>query len=408
MLPAACLAIVSPIGCHQFYYRAVWLSKEEQLVPEQLTASILGAGFAAEGHTIALKAAGVDVVAMASRTAESGQRAASRLGIPHFQTDWQSLLREQPTDIVAVATPGGVHHEMCKAALESGAHVLVDKPLATTAEDARELHEIAQRLGKKTAYAASYRYQPQAYYARQLIDEGRLGRIVEAEFISHYHWPERMPYGWPHSLEAGGGRLNNNFTHKLGIAQHILGGEILAAMGECRNDLKKVPVATPVHDFREYFSQALTAEEAAECDWKEVTSDWAYTVLVQLAAADQGDPVSVTFRHSGLRFSRNPDHVAIYGTEGVLHIEGAYVQGTMELSHDGETWQQLEIPDEILERLSTEQNPTQRNWNQLACDLVRDIRAEPVDKYLTFHDGWLYQEVIDIVRRGDGWHRPGN
>jgi predicted dehydrogenase len=115
----------------------------------------------------------------------------------------------------------------------------------------------------------------------------------------------------------------------------------------------------------------------------------------------------VTFRHSGLRFSRNPDHVAIYGTEGVLHIEGAYVQGTMELSHDGETWQQLEIPDEILERLSAEQNPTQRNWNQLASDLVRDIRAEPVDKYLTFHDGWLYQEVIDIVRRGDGWHRPG-
>ena len=56
-----------------------------------------------------------------------------------------------------------------------------------------------------------------------------------------------MPFGWPHRLETGGGRLNNNFPHKLAIAQNILGGEILAVMGESRNDLKKVPIGEQVH-----------------------------------------------------------------------------------------------------------------------------------------------------------------
>lgn len=374
-------------------------------MPEQLTAVILGAGFAAQGHTIALKAAGVDVVGMASRTEDICRKVATEFEIPESGTDWRDMLQRVKADIVAVGTPGGVHREMCGAALETGCHVLCDKPLATTASDARELYELARENNLKTAYAASYRYQPQTLYARKLVGEGVLGNVYEAEFVSHYHWPSLMPYGWPHQLENGGGRLNNNFTHKLAIAQNMLGGEVLSAMGECRNDLKRVPKSEKIHDFREYFKQALTPEEAEKCDWADVTSDWSYTVLARIgeSAKPLDDAVTATFRHSGLRFGKNTDYVAIYGDKGTLHIEEAYTQGPMHLRTSGEDWEELTIPQHIFDSLPNEDDPTQRNWTQLAIDLVTDIRGEGTPDYLTFRDGWIYQEIIDIVRAGGSW-----
>ncbi|GIS63179.1 MAG: hypothetical protein CM1200mP2_54040 [Planctomycetaceae bacterium] len=93
-----------------------------------LTALILGAGFAAEGHTIALKAAGVDVVAIASRTESSLAAAAEKLEIPRWDTDWRSLLADVQPDIVAVGTPGGVHFEMIEASFQAGCQCSVTNP----------------------------------------------------------------------------------------------------------------------------------------------------------------------------------------------------------------------------------------------------------------------------------------
>ena len=61
---------------------------------------------------------------------------------------------------------------------------------------------------KRTAYAASFRYQPQAYLAARLIREGAIGPVQEVECVSHYDWPRLAPYGWPHRLDQGGGRLH--------------------------------------------------------------------------------------------------------------------------------------------------------------------------------------------------------
>ena len=373
-----------------------------------LRALILGAGYAGEGHTLALQRAGVDVVAMASRTLASCQATAQRLAIPQAGTDWRALLAEVKPEIVAVATPGGAHVEMAGAALAAGCHVYCDKPLALTAPEARQLYALAKTMGVKTAYAASYRYQPQALYARELVQQGVLGAIYEVECVSHYNWPRLMPFGWPHRLDTGGGRLNNNFTHKLAIVQNIVGGEILAAMGETRNDLKRVPMANKVHDFRDYFKHLLTPEEAAKGEWAEVDSDWSYTVLVHLGepTADPADAVSATFRHSALTFAKNADYVAIYGEKGALHIEGAYTQGAMYLrtaSNAGDSWEALTIPDHIHHSLPTEPDHSQRNWDQLARDFVADIQGEGDRGYPTFRDGWMHQQVIDVVRSGHGW-----
>jgi predicted dehydrogenase len=378
---------------------------EKLLMPNQLRALILGSGYAGEGHTLALRRAGVDVVGMAGRTASAVEAAAQRLEIPHAGTDYRQMLADLRPDIVAVGTPGGAHLEQCLAAIEAGCHVLCDKPLATTATEARQIYLAAKDKGVKTAYAASYRYQPQALYARQLVHRGVIGPVWEVECISHYNWPRLMPFGWPHRLDQGGGRLNNNFTHKLSIVQHVVGGEILAAAGETRNDLKRVPVGERIHDFREYNQRAFSAEDAAQHEWAEVDSDWSYTALVRIGepAAGLDNAVSATFRHSALPFGKNKDYIAFYGADGVLHIEGAYAQGALSLRTSGDTWDELPVPAEIHTALPPEPDHSQRNWDQLAREFVADIRGEGYAGYQTFRDGWIYQEVIDIVRAGQGW-----
>ncbi|MFN0055332.1 MAG: Gfo/Idh/MocA family protein [Planctomycetales bacterium] len=366
---------------------------------------IFGAGYAGQGHAQALRLAGVEIVGMASRTAEVGARIAQSLEIPRYLADWRELLAETQPDIVAVGTPGGTHHEMISAALQAGCHVLADKPLATTANDARALYELSEATRLKTAYAASYWYQPQALFARRLVAQGVLGRVLEVEGISHFNWPPLMPFGWPHRLETGGGRLNNNFPHKLAIVQNILQGEILACMGESRNDLKKVPIDKEVHDFRDFARRAFTPEQAAQLKWAEVNSDWAYTALLRIGDPQLGveGATSVTFRHSALRMPRFSDHIVLFGERGTLHVDGTYMQGPMYLKTDGPTWEELAIPLDILDSLPDETDHTQRNWNQLAREFVADIRGESHPRYLTFRDGWIYQEVIDIVRSNRCW-----
>ena len=372
---------------------------------DTLRAVVIGAGYAGQGHTLALRTAGIDVIGMASRTADVGAKVAQSLEIPHYSADWRGMIADLKPQVVAVATPGGTHREMIGDALEAGCHVFADKPLATTAQDARALYDLAQENRCKTAYAASYWYQPQALYARELVKQGALGKVLEIEAVSHFNWPKLMPFGWPHRLETGGGRLNNVFPHQLAITQNVLQGEVLACMGESRNDLKRTPIGPAVHDFRDFARQALTPEQASRVHWGDVNSDWSYTALLRVGNRTEGldGATSVTFRHSALRLGRYPDYFALYGENGTLHVDGTYMQGSMYLKNDGPTWEELPIPLSILDQLSDESDHTQRNWNQLAREFAAELRGEPCPRYLTFRDGWIYQELIDTIRSNGCW-----
>lgn len=372
---------------------------------QPLRAVVLGAGHAGQGHARALREAGVEVAGMSSRTDKVAGRVAAEIEVPHYSTDWRKLIADLKPDIVAIGTPGGTHLEMISASLELGCHVLADKPLATTAADARTLYEMAKAKGVKTAYAASYCYQPQAFFAREMVLEGVLGRVHEVECMSHFHWPALMPFGWPHRLETGGGRLNNNFPHTLAIVQKVLGGEVLACMGESRNDLPRVPLGGKPDDYREFAHKPMPPELAAKLKWGLVNSDWSYTALARIGDPARGlnEAASVTFRHSALRDGWNSDYIAFYGELGTLHIEGGYMQGPVYLKTSGPSWEELAIPLHILDYLPQVDDPTQRNWNQLARDFVADIRGETAPKYLTFRDGWIYQELIDTIRSNSCW-----
>lgn len=380
-----------------------------------LRAMVLGAGSAGEGHSIALQEAGVEVAAIASRTAEVVRKVADGLGIEVASTDWRKTLAELKPDIVAVATPGDTHVEMVETALAQGCHILIDKPLAPTSADARRLARATKKAGVKSAYAATSCYQPSALLARNLIRYGTIGTVYEAEFVSHYRWPQRLPYGWPHQLKLGGGRLNNNFTHKLAIAESVLSGVSLSIAGETRNDLKRAPKVPMPHDFRDWHKSEVSAEKAESAGWAKVDSDWSYTVLDRIgpAGSDPLTAASVTFRHSCLRKGKHQDYVAFYGSNGTIHVDEAYCQGAVHLWREGDAaFKEVPLTAEIESWLPPPQTRSnwpkgwdivQRSWNALAREFVRDIEGKEHAPYLTIADGWRHQEVIDAVRDRAGW-----
>ena len=285
-------------------------------------------------------------------------------------------------------------------ALEMDCHVFCDKPLAATAAQAKEMADKAAAAGVKTAYAASFRYQPYCLQAGELIAQGAIGEPLEIECISHYGLDPLIPFGWSHLAELGGGRLNNNFTHKLAIVLHMLDGVPILVQGEARNDLLRAPVVEGVHDFRTRGELAPDSADDPDIVWRETDVEWSYTVLAHVATALAGRPTSAIFRHGGLQPRFQADYIAIYGTAGAIHIGGSYAQGPLHLRQGRGDWHELSLPSHIASAVPDIEDDTQRCWTILAQEFVADIREDGESNYLTFADGSMFQQIIEAVRDG--------
>ncbi|MYA59105.1 MAG: Gfo/Idh/MocA family oxidoreductase [Chloroflexi bacterium] len=370
----------------------------------QLKGLVLGSGFAGQGHAEAMRWCGVEVVGMVSRTEEVVQRVAGEMGIPYASTEWIGALDALEPDIVAIGTPGGAHHEQILAAIERGCHVYCDKPLTTSAATSKELYVAARDKGVKTAFAASFRYQPHALLAKKLIAEGVIGEPWETECISHYELHPHIPWGWSHRIDLGGGRLSNNFTHKLSIVLHALEGSLIDINGEARNDMHIAPVVSGVHDFRERADFIPGPEVLNDVGWRDVDSEWSYSVMAHVSPARSArQPVTSVFRHGGMQPRFGDDYVAFYGDEASIYIAGAYAQGPLHVKTPDSDWERVELPSSIKVTLPEIEDDTQRNWTQLMQEFVADVRGDGYCVYQTFEDGWIFQEAVDAVRRGDGW-----
>jgi len=370
---------------------------------QKLKVLICGSGFAGQGHTEAFRNVGTEVVGIVGRNPAVVERVASQLGIPYAGTDWEQALRDCQPDIVSIATPGGAHVEPITAAIKFGCHVFCDKPLTDSGETAQALCELAQKHGVKTAFAASFRYMPEVLHAKRLVAAGAIGEPLEVECISHFNLERDIPFGWSHRKEQGGGRLNNNFTHKLSIVTSVVGEKILSIMGEVRDDLGRAPIVEGVHNFknrRDFIPKDLS-DPALQ--WGESNVEWSYTVMAQIESEMAAKPVSVLFKHGGLQPRFNDDYIAFYGSTGAIYINGHYGAGPLHWYGPERRWQQLPLPADIAAQVPDVQGDTERNWQYLIGELVQDVRGEPVAPYQTFVQGSQYQQLIDLIRRNANW-----
>jgi hypothetical protein len=121
----------------------------------------------------------------------------------------------------------------------------------------------------------------------------------------------------------------------------------------------------------------------------------------------EGHTASVLVQTSFVATSQQPTSIAFYGTEGTLQLsaEGLalWPSHIHHYSREQEAWDELPVPQEFADALPKVEDPVQRDWNQLFAEFVADVRGEGYAGYPTFHDGWVANEVIDIVRSNKSW-----
>ena len=158
-----------------------------------MTADTLGVGmvgyaFMGAAHSQAWRTAGrffdlplqPDMAVLCGRNADATAAAAQRMGWRHTETDWKALLGRDDVQLVDVCTPGDTHAEIAIAALEAGKHVLCEKPLANTVDEAKAMvaaAEAAKAKGVLSMVGFNYRRVPAVALARQLVEQGRIGEI---------------------------------------------------------------------------------------------------------------------------------------------------------------------------------------------------------------------------------------
>ncbi|WP_427451842.1 Gfo/Idh/MocA family protein [Litorimonas sp. WD9-15] len=362
-----------------------------------------GTGFAGQGHTEAFRYAGTEVVGIVGRTRSVVAQVAKDMNIPYAGTDWSQALIDCQPDIVSIATPGGAHFEPIKQAIAKGCHVFCDKPLTADGETAKELYKLATDRGIKTAFAASFRYMPHVIHAKRLVAEGAIGEPLEVECMSHFNLERDIPFGWSHRREDGGGRLNNNFTHKMSIVTSVVGEKILSVMGEVRDDMGKAPVVRGVHNFKTRREHIPDDLNDPSLEWGVSNVEWSYNVTAKIESPFAKKPVSVLFKHGGLHPRFHEDYIAFYGSTGAIYIQGHYGSGPLYLYGADRTWNEVELPADIAADVPDVDGDTERNWGYLIREFVKDIKGQSVLPYQTFKDGAQYQQLIDIIRKNNNW-----
>jgi predicted dehydrogenase len=176
---------------------------------------------------------------------EAGVRdAATSLGWEGYETDYRRLLERDDIDLVDVATPGNTHHEIAIAALEAGKHVLCEKPLANTLEEAREMLDAARAAATINMVCFNYRRVPAVQLAKRLIEEGRLGEIRHwrAAYLQDFVLDPDFPLIWRFQREAAGsGALGDLGAHLVDLA-HFLIGPITRVVGTAETFIKERPL----------------------------------------------------------------------------------------------------------------------------------------------------------------------
>lgn len=168
------------------------------------------------------------VVAVMSRSAEKAKSYARRHNIPKYYTDAQALLDDSEVNAVYIATPPSTHATYAIMAMKAGKAVYVEKPLASNYEDCCRINRIAEITGQSCFVAYYRRYLPYFIKVKELIDEGRVGNIINVQ-IRFAVPPRDLDYNrtnlpWRVQADiAGGGYFYDLAPHQIDLLQGLFG-----------------------------------------------------------------------------------------------------------------------------------------------------------------------------------------
>ncbi|MET7397514.1 Gfo/Idh/MocA family oxidoreductase [Dactylosporangium sp. NPDC005572] len=248
------------------------------------------------------------MVAVCGRDGAKVAEAASRLGWAEAVTDWRALIARDDIDVIDVCTPGDSHAEIAIAALEAGKHVLCEKPLANTVDEARAMVAAAVKaraLGVRSACGFNYRRVPAVSLMRNLIAEGRLGAIrhVRAVYLQDWITDPNFPLVWRLQKDkAGSGALGDIGAHIIDLTQFVTGQTITGVAGLTETFVKERPLPA------ESSGLSASSEGSAGAATGEVTVDDAAVFVARLSGGGLATYEATRFatgRKNGLKVEIN-------------------------------------------------------------------------------------------------------
>lgn len=151
---------------------------------------------------------------------------ASRWGYEEVTYDWRTVMQRDDIDIVDIGTPTFEHKEMVIAAAKAGKHIVCEKPFTLTYADAKEMLDAVEKAGVVHYLNHNYRRAPAVGYAKQLIEEGRIGTIYHyrGTYLQDWITDPNFPLSWQLRKEyAGGGPLFDLTSHAMDLARYLVG-----------------------------------------------------------------------------------------------------------------------------------------------------------------------------------------
>ncbi len=200
---------------------------------KRLGMGLVGPGFVAAHHIDAVRRLGdVDVVAIAGSSEASAQRKAREYKVERAYGDFKALIADPDIDVIHNTTPNHLHLPVVMAALAAGKHIISDKPLALTPEEARTMRDAAVAAGVAHVVTFNYRGNPLVQQARAMLAEGG------TTFVHGYYLQDWMTdpnvYSWRSEPAKGGtsSALGDIGSHWCDLAEHVSGLKIDSVLAD--------------------------------------------------------------------------------------------------------------------------------------------------------------------------------
>ncbi|HLK63065.1 MAG TPA: Gfo/Idh/MocA family oxidoreductase [Bryobacteraceae bacterium] len=273
--------------------------------------AVFGTGFVGRVHLEGIRRLGyVQVYAIGEPQIEKANQLAAEFGVEKTDADYRRILEDPNVDAVHVCTPNFMHFPIAKDALLAGKHVICEKPLATSVEQARELVDLAAKTKLRNATFHNLRFYPQVQQMRRMIQDGDLGDLLVVQgtysqdwllFDTDWNWRLESKHNGPSRCLADIG------SHWCDMAEHITGQRItsLCADTQTFHKVRKQPKG-PIETFA---GKTLKPEDYIETPID--TEDFGAVVF------RMGERTRGAFTASQVSAGRkNRLNIEVYGTKG--------------------------------------------------------------------------------------------
>lgn len=253
----------------------------------RIRAAVIGTGFMGRVHVEALRRIGnVEVAAVAGRNLASAQRVAESFGVPRIVSDYRDILSDPEITAVHICTPNVSHFALVRDALLAGKHVLCEKPLGISIEQAEELVELAATSGLRTCLCHNLRFYPMVQQMRAMRESGLLGDILVVQGTYSQDWLlYHTDWNWRIDAEISGALrvMADIGSHWFDLAEHLTGLRVSSLCADLQT----------VHPMREQPRTAVESfagklSEASDVQGAKVTTEDFGAVLFQLGDRARG------------------------------------------------------------------------------------------------------------------------